>query len=203
MLEFSRDVSAWKLVCFESKSETMKIFPVILILISLSLLFGCDNGNQDSLKDQKPAYDYSPEPGNDISLKDYSRVIFGRFQVLPGVKDENLSISFPEDIYNKMNYHYPNAYDDVRLWTQDKPGVLVTGYIVEYNPIQRFKRILPSGGGTAIFGVEVILKDNLSNREIARFSIRHPYVRPDLKIEDVIDETAKQIAGYLSVCRSR
>ncbi|MDZ7814891.1 MAG: hypothetical protein U5N86_02470 [Planctomycetota bacterium] len=174
----------------------------MLLFAAISCL-GCDPGGEDENKDKLPAFDYSPEPSEDLSLKDYDRVIFDRFQLFPGVKEQKLALEFPEQIYHKMNYHYPNAFKDVRLWSYDMPGLLVTGVIVEYNPVSRLKRLIPSGRGTAVFGVEVVLRDNLSNREISSFSMRTPFRRPDLDIDNVMDQTAKDIAGYLAASRGR
>ncbi len=174
----------------------------LLTLTLLAIAAACNAGKVARI-DRKPSYSYAPPPPEDLSLKEYDRVIIGRFQVLNGIESRDIGVDFPERIYHKLNFYHPQAFKDVRLWEADRPGLLVTGYIVEYNPTGQMRRVLPRGRGSAVFGVEVVLRDNLSGREIARFSYREPWFRPDMSVEEIVDAVAREIAGYLAYCRRR
>lgn len=175
---------------------------LILIPTLVICCFLCSCKAGEIVKVDRPAsYGYSGPPPGDLSLKDYSRIIISRFQVFDGVDAANTALEFPQAIYNKINFYHPTAFEDVRLWQYDKPGLLLTGYIVECNISGRSRRITPNANGSAVLGVEIILQDNLSGREIAKFSYRHPYHRPDMSFEDVVDATAREVAGYLAYCR--
>ena len=171
-----------------------------LLLIFAMCLSSCKPDEINPV-DRRPSHKYAPSPSDDLSLKDYNRLIISRFQIFEGLDCGNLAIEFPQNIYNKVNFYYPRAFDDVRLWEYDRPGLLLTGFVVEYYPTSRLRRLLPAGRGTAVLGLEIVLRDNISGRGISRFSYRYPYPRPDKSIESLLDETARKIAGYLAYCR--
>ncbi|MFA4985658.1 MAG: hypothetical protein WC712_03650 [Candidatus Brocadiia bacterium] len=176
--------------------------PLALAMFMMMLIMpGCQPGSGEN-PDRKPDFKYSGDAPRDVSLKAYERLIIGRFEMFPGLNEPGLSLSFPERIYNKINFLYPDAFSDVRLGDYDKPGVLVKGTIVEYNPVGRFKRLIPSGRGSALFGVEIVLFDNLSNRAITSFSIRRTFAAPDRSMGDILDETACEVADFLAYCRT-
>ncbi len=172
----------------------------VFVLIALLMLCSCDPGKVVKL-DRPSSHNYAGKPPKDLSLRDYSRVIFGKFQVFEGVDAGNLPVDFPQAIYNKLNFYHPRAFDDVRLWQFDKPGLFVTGFIVECNSSGKSRRLSPNPTGTAVLGVEIVLQDNISGREITRFSYRYPYFRPNMTFEDLVNDVARDVAGFLADAR--